>query len=109
MALTVLLPNSGIEKLDPRFAAILRQNDVPTDLMEKLGNAGVNSTALNSTAVFGYISKTQEKLDLFLKRTLNLDSDADPMDAIPVAKLTIVWETCRRRPRWRPRRRFRGR
>ena len=60
--------------------------------MEKLGTAGVKSTAL-----FGYIAKTQEKLDLFLKRTLNLDADNDPMDAIPVAKLTIVWETCRRR------------
>ena len=92
MALTVFPPNSGLEKLDPRFAAILTQNDVPTDQMEKLGTAGVKSTAL-----FGYIAKTQEKLDLFLKRTMNLDADNDPMDAIPVAKITIVWETCRRR------------
>ena len=34
---------------------------------------------------------------MFFKRTLNSDSDNDPMDAIPVAKFTIVWETCRRR------------
>ena len=78
LALTVFPPNSGLEKLDPRFAAILTQNDVPTDQMEKLGNAGVKSTAL-----FGYIAKTQDKLDLFLKRTLNLDADNDPMDVIP--------------------------
>ena len=60
MALTVFPPNSGLEKLDPSFAAILTQNDVPTYQMEKLGNAGVKSTAL-----FGYIAKTQDKLDLF--------------------------------------------
>ena len=92
LALTVFPPNSGLEKLDTRFAAILTQNDVDPDHMEKLGNAGVKSTAL-----FGYIAKTQDKLDTFLKRTLNLDADANPLDAIPLAKLTIVWETCRRR------------
>ena len=54
-------PNSGIEKLDPRFFAILTQNNVPTDQMEKLGDAGVKSTALS-----GYIAKTHDKLDLFL-------------------------------------------
>ena len=90
--MTVFPPNSGIEKLDPRFAAILTQNDVPMDQMEKLGNAGVKSTAL-----FGYIANTQDKLDVFLKRTLNLDTDADPLDAIPVAMLTIVWEACQRK------------
>ena len=70
MALTVFPPNSGLEKLDTRFAAILTQNDVEAEHMEKLGNAGVKSTAL-----FGYIAKTQDKLDTFLKRTLDLDAD----------------------------------
>ena len=48
LTLIVFPPNSGIEKLDLSFAAILTQNDVPTDHMEKLGNAGLNNYALST-------------------------------------------------------------
>ena len=46
LALAVVAPNSGEEKLDTRFATILTKNGVPTDRMEARGNAGVKSTAL---------------------------------------------------------------
>ena len=92
LALTAPQLLTGAAKLDPRFAAILAQNDVPVAQRDLLGDAGVFTTS-----VFGHIARTEEKLEKFLKRVLNLDSDVTAMDAIPIAKLVIVWETCRKR------------
>ena len=78
--------------LDPRFAAILSQNEVALDQMEALGKAGVKTTSL-----YGHIARNEDKLELFLKRVLKLDADANPEDCIPIARLVIVWETCRKR------------
>ena len=88
LILALLAPavGGGVDKLDTRFAAIPTQNDVHPDQMEALGNAGVKSTAL-----FGHIARNVE---IFIKRVLTLDSSARPEDTIPIAKLTIVWETC---------------
>ena len=87
LALTAPTGLNGAAKLDPRFAAILAQNDVPVGQRDLLGDAGVLTTS-----VFGHIARTEEKLEKFLKRVINLDSDINPMDAIPIAKLVIVWE-----------------
>ena len=78
--------------LDPRFAAILSQNEVAVDQMEALAKAGVKTTAL-----YGHIARNEDKLELFLKRVLGLDADVKPEDCIPIARLVIVWETCRKR------------
>ena len=89
-ALALIAPAavSGIDVLDPRFAAILSQNEVAPDQMEALGKAGVKTTAL-----YGHIARNEDKLELFLKRLLKLDADANPVA---------------RGQRWRPRRRPSG-
>ena len=60
--------------------------------MAALGDAGVESAA-----IFGHVARTEEKLLKFLKTTLNLDDDARPADAVPIARLVMAWEMCRKR------------
>ena len=84
--------NTGIDKLDPRFLALLQQNEVAPEHMDALGLAGCKTMAL-----YGHCGSTEERLEKFLKATLGLDVDARVTDAIPIAQLTIVWSACRKR------------
>ena len=79
MALTTAAA-SPASTLDPRFAAILAQNDVPTEHSDKLATAGYKNSAL-----FGHVAKSEERVELFLKRTLNLDPETRGEDTLPVA------------------------
>ena len=83
---------NGLEKLDPRFLALLQQNEVSTENMAKLGNAGCKSMAL-----FGHVGRDEARLEAYLKSVLNLDAQARAEDIIPVAQLVIVWTACRKR------------
>ena len=85
-------PAAGAKKLDPQFHAILCQAKVKPEHMAALGDADCDSAG-----VFGHIAKTEEKFLVFLKRVLNLDPDTRGEDAIPAARLTMAWESCRKR------------
>ena len=87
LAISATPPATGLDKLDPRFAAVLSQCKVPTTIMTQIGDAGVESSAL-----FGCLARTEEKLTLFCKRVLNLDPEARAEDMIPVARLVMAWE-----------------
>ena len=78
--------------MDPRFLAMLSQGRVAKAHMDALGEADCDSAAL-----FGHVASTEIKFLAFIKGLLLLDPDARPLDAIPVAKLTLVWEACRKR------------
>ena len=93
-ALVAAVPaaTGGLAKLDGKIIAILAQNKVTEAHMAALGDAGVESAA-----IFGHVARTEEKLLKFLKTTLNLDDDARPADAVPIAKLVMAWEMCRKR------------
>ena len=92
LALSVQPTNTGIGKLDSRFAAMLTQNGVGATHMGQLGDADCTTAA-----IYGHIALTKEKLLLFLKRVLNLDPDTRVQDSIPVAKLVILWTACNKR------------
>ena len=83
---------TGADKLDPRFSAMLSQAKVAKAHMDVLGDADVESAA-----IFGHLARSEEKLLELFKSVLNLDADTRPLDAIPIAKLTLVWEACRKR------------
>ena len=75
---------TGADKLDPRFSAMLSQAKISKAHMDAFGDAEVDSAT-----IFGHLARSEEKfLDLF-KGVLNLDADARPLDAIPIAKLTL--------------------
>ena len=57
----------------------------------------VGDSDVESKATFGHIARIEEKFLAFLKSILALDPDLRPLDAIPIAKLTLVWEACRKR------------
>ena len=59
---------SGRAKLDTRLLSILSANDVGTDLCDKIGEAGVKTTA-----VFGHLAKNEAKFEAWLKAVLGLD------------------------------------
>ena len=94
---------SGRSKLDPRFQAILNQAKVKPEHQDKLGDADIETAQ-----EFGHIAKNDDSFFLFLKRVCNLDPDARGEDALPVARLTIAWETARRGTRSRRSRTPRG-
>ena len=81
-----------MDKLDSRFAAILNQCRVPAATMKLMGDKDVDSMG-----VFGHIASTEQKLELFCKRVLNLDPETRGEDTVPVARLTMAWEQCRKR------------
>ena len=83
---------TGADKLDPRFSAMLSQAKISKALMDILGDADVESAA-----IFGHLARSEENFLELLKSVLNLDADTRPLDAIPIAKLTLVWEACRKR------------
>ena len=70
----------------------MTQNKVAEVHMAALGDAGVELAA-----VYGHVARTEEKLLKFLKSTMNLDNDVKPADAVPIAKLVMAWEVCRKR------------
>ena len=79
----------GIDKLDPRFRAMLSEAGVPTDEQGKLGTAGCSSAAL-----FGYVAKTEERLEKYIKSVVGLDPENKPEDSIPFARYVLVWGAC---------------
>ena len=83
---------TGADKLDPRFSAMLSQAKISKAHMDAFGDAEVESAA-----IFGRLARSEEKILDLLKSVLTLDADARPLDAIPIAKLTLVWEACRKR------------
>ena len=83
---------SGRAKLDPRFQAILNQAKVKPEHQDKLGDAEIESAQ-----EFGHIAKNDDSFLLFLKRVCNLDPETRGEDALPVARLTIAWENCKKR------------
>ena len=72
---------SGRAKLDSRLLALFVQNDIPADQQDKIGEAGVKTTA-----VFGHLTKDDKRFGAWCKKVLDLDADARPEDMIPVAQ-----------------------
>ena len=83
---------TGVEKLDPRFAAMMSEAGIPPEEQAKLGTANCTTAAL-----FGYVAKTEERLEKFIKNVVDLDPENKPQDAIPFARYVLVWEACRKR------------
>jgi hypothetical protein len=93
-ALVAAVPaaTGSLGKLDGKFSAILTQNKVAEVHMAALADAGVESAA-----IYGHVARTEEKLLKFLKSTMDLDDDVRPSDVVPIAKLVMAWEVCRKR------------
>mgnify|MGYP003333722578 CR=1 FL=1 len=78
--------------MDPRLLAIMNQAKVKPEHQDRLGDADIETAQ-----EFGHIAKTDAQFLLFLKRVCNLDPDTRGEDALPVARLTIAWENCKKR------------
>ena len=83
---------TGLEKLDPRFGAMMSEAGIPPEDQAKLGTANCTTAAL-----FGYVAKTEERLERFIKSVVGVDPENKPEDAIPFARYVLVWEACRKR------------
>ena len=81
----------GIDKLDPRFRAMPSEAGVSRAQQGKLGTAGCSSAAL-----FGYVAKTEKRLEKYIKSVVGLDPENKPEDSIPFARYVLVWEACRK-------------
>ena len=63
----------------------------PADEQGKLGTAGCSSAAL-----FGYVAKTEKRLEKYIKSVVGLDPENKPEDSIPFARYVLVWKACRK-------------
>ena len=71
---------------------MLTQNGVDATIIEESGKGGCTTTA-----IYGHIALAKEKLLVYIKRVLNFDPDVRAEDSIPVAKLVILSEACKKR------------
>ena len=60
--------------------------------MDKFGDEGCDTIG-----IFSHIAKKDEDFFRFLKDALALDPSTNGLHAIPVAKLFMAWESCKKR------------
>ena len=80
---------TGKDALNPHLLAMLTQGKVKDEHIKAIGDAGADTAA-----VFGKLGGDEKGFTAWCVATLTMDATTD---AIPLARLVLVWEACRKR------------
>ena len=83
-------PVNNVDKLDPRFLAMLQQFKIPTDKITLLADADCDCAPL-----FGSLARDDKDFWKFCLDVLLVDPVTRPAETILRGRLTMLWEACK--------------
>ena len=86
--LAIAAPTTGMQKLDPRFLAMLSQAKIEDAICTTLGDKGYDTAEL-----FGSFP-TEVAFRSFCKRILKVDPETEDDDILRYSRLSIVYKAC---------------